>query len=107
VYLAQESEPAEIYIILYGRQEPLDEDSTNPVDDYVKQAMLILGIPYNPALRSIQARDFYTSGSAIEQIKKVILGTTAEVRHAAIVGGAWNGKSALINHLYFEAQQSD
>jgi O-acetyl-ADP-ribose deacetylase (regulator of RNase III) len=103
-YLAVERPVKQVYIILHA------DGSEEENDSYIRQANLILGVPYSPESEVRQIRDFY--GRRNEMHKLVSIVTCQDQRagqkcHALILGGPATGKEALLDELFYLSQQED
>ncbi len=110
-YVAQERTVKDIYIILYLPAHAEASDLSGHRDHnlrFVREANLVLGVPYDPALRIHQVRDFYGGEKQLSLLQEIVAGkydTVKGKRHAVILGGPLVGKRALLDHLYHWAQQ--
>ncbi len=102
VYLAVERPVKRVYIILHGDVR----ERENP--EYLKQANLILGVPYSPESEVRQIRDFYGRKDEMRKLSSIITGEHrrgGHKCHALILGGPATGKEALLDELYCLSQQ--
>ncbi len=116
-YLAQERSIERIYIILYlprTRAGAADVDNDSGFARlnraFIREANLVLGLPYNPAIHRRQIRDFYGREKDLRLLESVIVGEKDDAsgkRHAVILGGPYIGKWSLLEQLYHRARQPD
>jgi O-acetyl-ADP-ribose deacetylase (regulator of RNase III) len=102
-YLALDRPLEKIYIVLY------DGDPQEKRDAYIREAELILGVPYDPERDGRQVRDFYGRDKILEAIEEIITGKCengGKKRHAVILGGPSAGKGAILDQIYRRAQQA-
>lgn len=108
-YLAQERSLKLVYLLLYAPQ-PVDETAAARYADrnrrFLIEANLILGVPYNPAANTPQARDFYERAVPMQQLV-TIAGASNAKRHAVILGGPAVGTSALLDQLFQRLRADD
>ena len=112
VYLAQERSVKKIYIILYLPEEAGDASESARVAElrsrnqgFVREANLVLGVPYDPALNIHQARDFFGRAAELRRLEDIVTDQVEGKRHAVILGGPQIGKWALVDQFYHQAQQ--
>lgn len=113
-YLAHERPLlAQIYIILYlpvkTNNSKKFEELQAKNDDFIREANLVLGVPYDPVEYRRQSRNFFGREEQLKQIEAIITGQGAAAgkRHALILGGPAMGKWALLDQLYRRAQAAD
>ncbi len=111
-YLAHERPIKTILLMLFLPQAadgaPAPADTAQFAErnrGFIREANLVLGVPYNPASNILQTRDFYGRDTALQQIQAVLAGEKPGKRHALILGGPAIGKSALLDRLAYLAQQ--
>jgi O-acetyl-ADP-ribose deacetylase (regulator of RNase III) len=118
-YLAQERPLKQITIILYlpqasGPNAKRAGSETAPARvselgalnrRFIREANLVLGVPYNPALDVHDTRDFFWRAAELQKLQAVITGQVEGRRHAVILGGPRVGKWALVDHFFHQAQQ--
>jgi len=114
-YLAQERALKEIYLILHLPPEPEDEAERNKFlsrktanGRFILEANLVLGVPYNPVLNISQARDFFGRKDALKTLEEIVTGkkdVEGSKCHAVVLGGSAVGKWAILDQLYYQAQQ--
>jgi O-acetyl-ADP-ribose deacetylase (regulator of RNase III) len=103
-YLAVERPVKWIYILLFG-DDPEQENS-----DYIKQANLVLGVPYSPESEVRQIRDFYGREQEMQRLTSIVTGEyrrDGQKCHALILGGPSTGKEALLDQLHYLSRQED
>jgi len=103
-YLAMERPVKRIYIILF------DGDPEQENSDYIKQANLVLGVPYSPESEVRQIRDFYGRERELRELFSIVTGEKRQGSHkchALILGGPATGKHALLDQLYYLSQQEN
>jgi O-acetyl-ADP-ribose deacetylase (regulator of RNase III) len=114
-YLAQERPLKEIYLILHLPSEPKDETERAKFlghkaenVSFIMEANLVLGVPYDPTLAVRQARDFFGRKEELQTLEDIITGkkdVEGKKRHAVVLGGSGIGKWAILDQLYYRAQQ--
>jgi O-acetyl-ADP-ribose deacetylase (regulator of RNase III) len=111
-YLAQERPLKMIYVILYLPQDTNGKTDLAKVSQrigrnqrFFREANLVLGVPYNPALNIRQTRDFCGRADALQKLEEVITDKVDGKRHAVILGGPRIGKWVLLDQLFHQAQQ--
>lgn len=112
-YLAQERPLQAIYVILYRPAEgTADPDRVQEFEQrnqrFIREANLVLGVPYDPAREVSQTRNFYGRDQVFQQLEAVMSappGDATHKRHAVLLGGPGIGKSALTDQLYHRARQ--
>jgi O-acetyl-ADP-ribose deacetylase (regulator of RNase III) len=114
-YLGQERPLKEIYLILHLPPEPKDETERDKFqsrkaanDRFILEANLVLGVPYNPVLNVRQARDFFGRKEALKTLEDIVTGkkdVEGSKCHAVVLGGSAVGKWAILDQLYYQAQQ--
>jgi hypothetical protein len=112
-YVAQDRPVAEIYLLLYRPDE--SEGKTGNGSRYaglnerfIREANLVLGVPYDPTKRIRQARDLYGDDEALARLQEIITGQHDDPggkHHAVILGGPFVGKWALLDHVHHLAGQ--
>jgi O-acetyl-ADP-ribose deacetylase (regulator of RNase III) len=110
-YLAQERPLEAVYLMLYlpaetGQASASFEERNQR---YIWGANLALNVPYDPALRVRQTRDFFGRGDSLRQLEDIICGKDDDVpgdkSHGVVLGGPSIGKWALLDQIYYRAQQ--
>jgi O-acetyl-ADP-ribose deacetylase (regulator of RNase III) len=114
-YVAQERSLKAIYVILYLPQARDRGTEAGGVAErkarnqrFVREANLVLGVPYDPALDIRQTRDFYGREEELKQLEEIITGKKDDEdgkRHAVVLGGPEIGKWALLDQVYCQAQR--
>ena len=114
-YVAQDRPVKEIYILLYRPGEAEGQGKAGDAARYqslnerfIREANLVLGVPYDPTQRIRQVRDFYGGEAALAHLQEIITGQHDDEggkRHAVILGGPFVGKWALLDHLHHLAGQ--
>jgi O-acetyl-ADP-ribose deacetylase (regulator of RNase III) len=111
LFLGQRRNLDTIYLILHvSPKEPRPTDQASLSEKhraFLVEANLVLGVPYDPTLFTLQSHDYYISQKAVQEIKELLVGKVKKQRHALIVSGARIGKSALLDYIYWEAYQTD
>jgi len=109
-YLAQQRPLKEIYIILHlppkKTAQPArlaEKEARN--QRFVREANLVLGVPYNPALDVRQTRDVYERAIEMQRLEDVITGKVDGKKHAVILGGPQIGKWALLDQFFERAHK--
>ena len=109
MYVAQDRLVEQIYILLYRPDEAEARAKCQGFNDrFIREANLVLGVPYDPTLRTRQVRDFYGGDTALQRLEQIITGQCDDEtckQHAVILGGPFVGKWALLDHLYYLAEQ--
>lgn len=111
-YLGYDRPLKNIYIILYLPEE-VDASASQAEYEalnqrFIREANLVLGVPYDPLLRTHQIRDFYGGQQALQQLEAIITGQLDDAggkRHAVILGGPLTGKQFMLDYLYQRAKQ--
>ena len=119
-YLSQQRALQAVYIILYlpaetaeaekaaeSSQEQKREEFEDRNDRFIKEANLVLGVPYDPTVNPHQSKDFFGREQAVKRLVGIICGEEDDSegkRHAVILGGPKIGKRALLDHLLQLAQ---
>jgi O-acetyl-ADP-ribose deacetylase (regulator of RNase III) len=110
-YLAQERPLEAVYIMLYL---PAETSQTSALVErnqrYIWGANLVLNVAYDPTLRVRQTRDFFGRGDELRGLEDIITGKGNDAdskRHAVVLGGPSIGKWALLDQIYYRAQQPD
>jgi O-acetyl-ADP-ribose deacetylase (regulator of RNase III) len=104
VYLATERPLKRIYIPLHLHGDENDEKN----ERFIRAANLVLGVPYSPELGVDQVRDFYGREQELVELMDIVAGKRDDggaKRHAVILGGPGIGKKAVLDQLYYLAQQ--
>lgn len=114
-HVATECLLKKIYIILYLPEENDGTSKSAQVSDceernqrFIREANLVLGIPYNPGLEIRQTRDFYGRDKQLQQLVDIITGDNKagdDSWHAVLLGGPGSGKKALLGQLHALAQE--
>ncbi|MFN8464343.1 MAG: CHAT domain-containing protein [Caldilineaceae bacterium] len=77
---------------------------------FIREANLVLGVPYDPVLRTPQIRDFIGGSDALQRLEAVITGKmddSSGKRHAVILGGPAIGKQATLDYIYQRSKKPD
>ena len=114
-FLAQYRLLDQVYVILWlprpgdaANQEEIDECKVKN-RDFIKEANLVLGTPYDPAAGVRQSWDFYGRRDALERLEAIVTGQMDDEqgkRHAIILGGPRLGKRALLDQLFHRARKN-
>jgi O-acetyl-ADP-ribose deacetylase (regulator of RNase III) len=109
-YLAQERQLEAIYIMLYLPAETSQAAALiERNEQYIWGANLVLNVPYDPTLRVRQTRDFFGRADELQQLEDIITGQgdadAGGKCHGVVLGGPSIGKWALLDQLYYRAQQ--
>ncbi|MCE7980024.1 MAG: CHAT domain-containing protein [Caldilinea sp. CFX5] len=115
VYLGHDRPLKDIYLMLY--LPALTDPSVTPAkrmehkalnERFIREANLVLGVPYDPTLRARQIRDFYGGQKVLQCLEEIITGKRDDAsgkRHAVILGGPATGKQSTLDYLHQRAQQ--
>ena len=100
-FLAQQRRIERIYVIIYRPESK---------ECFVREANLVLGVPYNPEQNRRQVRDFFGREEQLRLLQDIITGELdddAGKRHAVILGGPGIGKEVILDRLYSLSQEKD
>ncbi len=113
-FVAQERQVKNIYILLYlpEQEEGASSDAVTRLsmlnNQFIREANLVLGVPYDPGQPIHQVRDFYGDNRALQQLEDIITGKKDDEKgkhHCVILGGPLVGKGMLLDYLYYLSQQ--
>ncbi|MGD8998672.1 MAG: macro domain-containing protein, partial [Anaerolineae bacterium] len=116
-YLAQERRLKRVYVILFRPDE--DDEDVDPAtvaewearnQRFIREANLVLDVPYDPSSGVRQCRDFYGREKELERLEEIITGQLDDEvgkRPVVILGGPAIGKQALLDQITCRARQPD